>query len=99
MFFAEAESKLTAPSTLCVTERVSTFVLECVSDLLATRLATVLVDSLSEAILLLDDVLLSEFVAATLFELLEDSDAVAALFTEADCASCAAKEALLLCAN
>ena len=99
MFFAEADSKLTAPSTLCVTARVSMFVSECMSDLLATRVATVLVEALSEAVLVLDDVLLSVCIAATLFELLEDSANCEALLTDACWASCAAREEVWLVAN
>jgi hypothetical protein len=84
---------------LCTTERFSTSVLENVSDLLATRLATVLVEALWEAVLLFDDVLLSVFITATLFELLEDSALFDAAFTVADCSCCAAREAVLVCAK
>jgi hypothetical protein len=76
---------------LCTTLRFLTSVLENVSDLLVTRLATVLVEALWEAVVLFEDVLLSEFVTATFFELLEDSANCEAEFTAACWASCAAK--------
>ena len=50
MFFALASSKLTAPCTSLTTEVFFTEVLDFVSDVLATRDATVLVVELSEAL-------------------------------------------------
>jgi hypothetical protein len=67
--------------------------------LLVTRVATVLVEALWEAVVLFDDVLLSEFITATFFELLEDSAACEAVFTDACWACCAAKEDDLLVAK
>ena len=52
MFFAVAESKLTAPSTLLTTCVLLTAVEELSSDLLAVRLATVLVAKSFDALTL-----------------------------------------------
>jgi hypothetical protein len=51
-FFALAESMLTAPCTFFTTEVFLTSLEEFVSDLLATRLATVLVVELFDALTL-----------------------------------------------
>lgn len=52
MFFALASSRLTAPWTLCTTERFWTSVLDRVSEVLATRVAAVLVVKAFDALTL-----------------------------------------------
>ena len=87
MLVAEASSRLTAPSTLSVTLVLLTEVLDFMLELLATRLATVLVAKLFEALTSLDVAKLLEDVTFLVFELLEDSPNDEDLLAEADSVS------------
>jgi hypothetical protein len=88
MFFAVAESKLTAPSTFLTTWVVLFVDNELSSDLLATRLVTVLVAKSFDALTLCADEEVSEEEMFVALELLEDSATCEPVVTDAFSAAC-----------
>ena len=88
MLLALAEPRLTAPSTFCTSEALLTAVLELVSDLLETRLATVLLAELLAESTSCEYAALFEAIALLLLAEFDAEALIDALFALVESASC-----------